>query len=295
MSDRHDTLLYLDGVSVSFDGFKAINDLSFVLVEGEMRAIIGPNGAGKTTMMDIITGKTRPDEGEVYFKGKIDLTAHDEADIATMGIGRKFQKPTVFESHTVEDNIALALAGDRRVFPTLFRTRTLVREGRIVALRTAEAFKVRHLHMIAAATVMRRVAAMTNVCARRTEERLCMFDPLSRFRDRFGFRVIVLGQSLNLFNVENRVSFHERNGALFLAAVFLLLGLGDFVGIDHLIAAFALLHIRAEFLGLLEGHPVGRQIARFHRRAPKHQDIDSAIGHAVVTQRFDNPPVHVSR
>ena len=134
MSDRHDTLLYLDGVSVSFDGFKAINDLSFVLVEGEMRAIIGPNGAGKTTMMDIITGKTRPDEGEVYFKGKIDLTTHDEADIATMGIGRKFQKPTVFESHTVEDNIALALASDRRVFPTLFRTRTPVREGRITEL-----------------------------------------------------------------------------------------------------------------------------------------------------------------
>ena len=151
MSDRHDTLLYLDGVSVSFDGFKAINDLSFVLVEGEMRAIIGPNGAGKTTMMDIITGKTRPDEGEVYFKGKIDLTAHDEADIATMGIGRKFQKPTVFESHTVEDNIALALAGDRRVFPTLFRTRTLVREGRITEL--LDKIRLTHLRSQSAANL----------------------------------------------------------------------------------------------------------------------------------------------
>jgi urea transport system ATP-binding protein len=125
------TLLYLDGVSVSFDGFKAINDLSFVLLPGEMRAVIGPNGAGKTTMMDIITGKTRPDAGDVLFQGSIDLTKHDEADIATMGIGRKFQKPTVFESLTVEDNLALALAGARGVFQTLFHRRSQAGEGRI--------------------------------------------------------------------------------------------------------------------------------------------------------------------
>jgi urea transport system ATP-binding protein len=101
MSPRKDTILYLDGVNRAFDGFKAINNLSLVLAKGEMRAIIGPNGAGKTTMMDIITGKTRPDSGEVFYNGEIDLTKHDEADIAMMGIGRKFQKPTVFESHTV--------------------------------------------------------------------------------------------------------------------------------------------------------------------------------------------------
>src|SRR6186713_1982539 len=95
-------LLYLDGVHVSFDGFHAINNLSLTLEPGEMRAIIGPNGAGKTTMMDIITGKTRPDEGDVYFGGSHDLTQLDEAAIAELGIGRKFQKPTVFESHTVE-------------------------------------------------------------------------------------------------------------------------------------------------------------------------------------------------
>jgi urea transport system ATP-binding protein len=117
---RKNTILYLDGVSVSFDGFKAINELSLVLDRGEMRAIIGPNGAGKTTMMDIITGKTRPDQGEVYFDGEIDLTRHDEADIAMMGIGRKFQKPTVFESQTVEDNILLSLQGSRSIFPALF-------------------------------------------------------------------------------------------------------------------------------------------------------------------------------
>ena len=114
------SILYLDGVSVSFDGFKAINNLSLTLDPGEMRAIIGPNGAGKTTMMDIITGKTRPDEGEVFFNGTIDLTRHDEAEIAMFGIGRKFQKPTVFESQTVEDNLLLSLKGERRVFPALF-------------------------------------------------------------------------------------------------------------------------------------------------------------------------------
>ncbi|GLQ37677.1 urea ABC transporter ATP-binding protein UrtD [Rhizobium sp. EC-SD404] len=113
-------LLYLNGVSVSFDGFRAINNLSLYLERGEMRAIIGPNGAGKTTMMDIITGKTRPDSGEVFFDGTIDLTQHDEPAIATFGIGRKFQKPTVFESHTVEDNLLMALQGGRGVLGQLF-------------------------------------------------------------------------------------------------------------------------------------------------------------------------------
>jgi len=117
------TILYLDGVSVTFDGFRAIRNLSLVLDRGEMRAVIGPNGAGKTTMMDIITGKTRPDEGEVFFDSQIDLTRHDEAEIATIGIGRKFQKPTVFESHTVEDNLALSLAGSRSIFAALFNRR----------------------------------------------------------------------------------------------------------------------------------------------------------------------------
>ena len=116
-SARRDTLLYLDGVSRSFDGFKAINELSFVLMKGEMRAIIGPNGAGKTTMMDIITGKTRPDKGDVFFMGDVDLTKHDEPTIAQMGIGRKFQKPTVFETQTVADNLLLSLKGERRGIP----------------------------------------------------------------------------------------------------------------------------------------------------------------------------------
>ncbi|TMJ22710.1 MAG: ATP-binding cassette domain-containing protein, partial [Alphaproteobacteria bacterium] len=113
-------LLYLDGVHVSFDGFHAINNLSLALEPGEMRAIIGPNGAGKTTMMDIITGKTKPDEGTVLFDGVTDLTRLDETHIAELGIGRKFQKPTVFESQTIEDNLLLALNVDHSVKGTLF-------------------------------------------------------------------------------------------------------------------------------------------------------------------------------
>lgn len=114
-----DTILYLDGVSVSFDGFKALNELSLYVKEGELRAIIGPNGAGKTTMMDVITGKTRPDTGTVQFNGGVDLTEMDEAAIANLGIGRKFQKPTVFDNHTVFDNLELALAGNRRPLQSL--------------------------------------------------------------------------------------------------------------------------------------------------------------------------------
>jgi urea transport system ATP-binding protein len=120
----HDSLLYLDGVTVSFDGFRALNGLSLVLYEGELRTIIGPNGAGKTTMMDVITGKTRPDMGDVMFGGRVDLTRLDETAIANLGIGRKFQKPTVFDNLTVLDNLDLALKNDRGIWRTLVaRTR----------------------------------------------------------------------------------------------------------------------------------------------------------------------------
>jgi urea transport system ATP-binding protein len=132
MEDRIATsLLYLSGVSVSFDGFKALNNLSLAVEDGEMRAIIGPNGAGKTTMMDVITGKTRPNTGDVLFGGVSDLTKLDETQIAELGIGRKFQKPTVFEMHTVEDNILLALKADRKVRGTLFWTEAAETETRI--------------------------------------------------------------------------------------------------------------------------------------------------------------------
>ena len=128
------SVLYLDGISVSFDGFKALNELSLYLEPGEMRAIIGPNGAGKTTMMDVITGKTRPDTGSAIFNGRHDLTELDEAEIANLGIGRKFQKPTVFESHTVADNIRLALDGQRTAWSALFGARNAIGDDRIDAV-----------------------------------------------------------------------------------------------------------------------------------------------------------------
>ena len=110
VAERGDTLLYLDGVTVSFDGFRALNALSLVVEAGEMRAVIGPNGAGKTTMMDVITGKTRPGSRQGGVRRGHRPDRLDEPAIAALGIGRKFQKPTVFEPHTVWDNLLLALA-----------------------------------------------------------------------------------------------------------------------------------------------------------------------------------------
>jgi urea transport system ATP-binding protein len=131
MASSTTALLYLDGISVSFDGFRALNNLSFTVESGEMRAIIGPNGAGKTTMMDVVTGKTRPDTGDAFFEGSHDLSKLDETEIATLGIGRKFQKPTVFEMHTVEDNLMLALRNDRRARATVRWDATSDENGRI--------------------------------------------------------------------------------------------------------------------------------------------------------------------
>ena len=115
----HGPILYLDGITVSFDGFKALNDLSLTIEDGELRCIIGPNGAGKTTMMDVITGKTRPDAGTAFFGQTIDLTTLTEAEIAHAGIGRKFQKPTVFERHSVFENLELAMKADKRARKSL--------------------------------------------------------------------------------------------------------------------------------------------------------------------------------
>src|SRR5256885_5861434 len=115
----HNVILYLEDVTVSFDGFRALNDLSLTIAPGEMRCVIGPNGAGKTTMMDVITGKTRPDTGKVFFGQTIDLTRRTEPDIASLGIGRKFQKPTVFETLTTFENLELALKGDKRARTTV--------------------------------------------------------------------------------------------------------------------------------------------------------------------------------
>jgi len=116
----HGVMLYLDDITVSFDGFKALNSLSLTINTGELRCIIGPNGAGKTTMMDVITGKTRPDLGKAYFGSTIDLLRLRENEIASIGIGRKFQKPTVFEQLSVFENLELALKADRDVRASMF-------------------------------------------------------------------------------------------------------------------------------------------------------------------------------
>jgi len=116
----HGAILYLEDISVSFEGFRALNKLSLMIEVGELRCVIGPNGAGKTTMMDVITGRTRPDAGTCFFGQTIDLTRLSEAEIAHAGVGRKFQKPTIFESHTVFENLELAMKADKAVRRTLF-------------------------------------------------------------------------------------------------------------------------------------------------------------------------------
>lgn len=116
----HQVILYIEGLSVSFDGFKALNDMNLYINDGELRCLIGANGAGKTTLMDVITGKTKCDEGSVYFGQTHNLLDKDEADIAQLGIGRKFQKPTVFEAHTVLDNLELSLKTNKGIIPNLF-------------------------------------------------------------------------------------------------------------------------------------------------------------------------------
>lgn len=120
LDTSHNVILYLEDITVSFDGFRALNELNLRINVGELRCIIGPNGAGKTTMMDVITGKTRPDSGSAFFGQTIDLTRMTEPQIAHAGIGRKFQKPTVFEHHTVFENLELAMRTDKRVVKSLF-------------------------------------------------------------------------------------------------------------------------------------------------------------------------------
>lgn len=129
----HGVVLYLDDISVSFDGFKALNNLSLAIDAGELRCVIGPNGAGKTTMMDVITGKTRPDSGKAFFGQTIDLTQLTEAQIAHAGIGRKFQKPTIFENHSAFENLELSMKADKRVRRTLFAKLSTAERDRIAA------------------------------------------------------------------------------------------------------------------------------------------------------------------
>ena len=132
----HGVVLYLEDISVSFDGFKALNNLSLAIDSGELRCVIGPNGAGKTTMMDVITGKTRADSGTAFFGQTIDLKQYSEVQIAQAGIGRKFQKPTIFEHHTVFENLELSMKADKRVRRTLFARLTGTERDRIAEMLT---------------------------------------------------------------------------------------------------------------------------------------------------------------
>ena len=131
LDTSHGAVLYLEDITVSFDGFRALNKLSLMIETGELRCVIGPNGAGKTTMMDVITGRTRADSGSAFFGPTIDLRRFNEADIAKAGIGRKFQKPTIFEHHTVFENLELAMKSDKRVRRTLFARLTGDERSRI--------------------------------------------------------------------------------------------------------------------------------------------------------------------
>ena len=140
LDTTHGRILYLEDVNVSFDGFKAINHLSLDIAPGELRCIIGPNGAGKTTMMDIITGKTKPDSGQVFFGSTIDLLRHNEPEIAQLGIGRKFQKPTVFEHLSVFENLELALKTHKGVAASMFFKLDGVQSDRL-----CEVFETIHL------------------------------------------------------------------------------------------------------------------------------------------------------
>ncbi len=129
--ERKEFILMLEGVNKAFDGFKAISDLNFYMDQGELRVIIGPNGAGKSTMLDLITGRTRPDAGKIEFERDTDLTRLNEYQINRLGIGRKFQTPSVYTGHTVFENVLLSLKGPRTVFSSLFHRTTAKQRARI--------------------------------------------------------------------------------------------------------------------------------------------------------------------
>jgi urea transport system ATP-binding protein len=139
----HGVVLYMEDITVSFDGFRALNNLSLSIDVGELRCVIGPNGAGKTTLQDVITGKTRPDSGTVFFGQTIDCSKLTEPEIAQVGIGRKFQKPTVFENHTVLENLELALKTDKTIWHSLFGKVTSSERDRIE--QTLETINLRSL------------------------------------------------------------------------------------------------------------------------------------------------------
>ena len=212
-----DVLLYLDGVTVSFDGFKALNALSLVVEKGELRTIIGPNGAGKTTMMDVITGKTRPDTGQVFFAGTTDLSKLDEVAIANLGIGRKFQKPTVFENLTVFDNLELALKADRGTWRTLFATLGPVQRERIAATLATIGLAGRSLELAGALSHGQKQWLEIGMLLMQDQQLLLLDEPVAGMTDReteeTAALILALAREHTIIVVEHDMAFVRSLGA----------------------------------------------------------------------------------
>jgi urea transport system ATP-binding protein len=210
-------LLYLDGVTVSFDGFKALNALSLIVEKGELRTIIGPNGAGKTTMMDVITGKTRPDTGQVFFGGTVDLSKLDEVAIANLGIGRKFQKPTVFENLSVFENLELALKADRGTWRTLFAILTRAQRERIAATLATIGLAGRSLELAGALSHGQKQWLEIGMLLMQDQQLLLLDEPVAGMTDReteeTAALILALAREHTIVVVEHDMEFVRSLGA----------------------------------------------------------------------------------
>jgi urea transport system ATP-binding protein len=210
-------LLYLDGVTVSFDGFKALNELSLIVEKGELRTIIGPNGAGKTTMMDVITGKTHPDAGQVFFAGTIDLRKLDEVAIANLGIGRKFQKPTVFENLSVFENLELALKADRGTWRTLFAVLGHAQRERIAATLATIGLAGRSLELAGALSHGQKQWLEIGMLLMQDQQLLLLDEPVAGMTDReteeTAALILDLARQHTIIVVEHDMAFVRSLGA----------------------------------------------------------------------------------
>ncbi len=210
-------LLYLDGVTVSFDGFKALNALSLIVEKGELRTIIGPNGAGKTTMMDVITGKTRPDTGQVFFAGTTDLSKLDEVAIANLGIGRKFQKPTVFENLSVFENLELALKADRGTWRTLFAALDATQRERIAATLATIGLAGRSFELAGALSHGQKQWLEIGMLLMQDQQLLLLDEPVAGMTDReteeTAALILALAREHTIIVVEHDMAFVRSLGA----------------------------------------------------------------------------------